>query len=106
MYGIRVAGGASQDTFCNVCADVPNRFHQIISPTKKSAKKGTKRFLQNMKNFCVKDTGRQKALDKEKRFQERLIKYFQTGNGRVAGRRVWGRGGVAGSSLINYYKLP
>jgi hypothetical protein len=48
-----------------------------------------------MKNFCVKGTGRQKALDKEKRFQERLIKHFQTGNGRVAG-----------SSLINYYKLP
>jgi hypothetical protein len=100
MYGIRVAGGASQDTFCNVYADVPNRFYQTISPTKKKrAKKGTKRFLQNIKNFCVKGTGRQKALDKEKRFQEKLIKYFQIGNGRVAGRRVWGRGELQGAAL-------
>jgi hypothetical protein len=75
-------------------------------PQQKKVQRKEQSDLQNMKNFCVKDTGRQKALDKEKRFQERLIKYFQTGNGRVAGRRVWGRGGVAGSSLINYYKLP
>jgi hypothetical protein len=52
-----------------------------------------------MKNFSVKGTGRQKALDKEKRFQERLIKYFQTGNGRVAVCRVWGRGELQGAAL-------
>jgi hypothetical protein len=79
----------------------PIAFTRPYPQQKKSAKKATKRFLQNRKNFCVKGTGRQKVLDKEKRFQ-RLIKYFQTGNGRVAGRRVWGGGGVAGISLINY----
>jgi hypothetical protein len=78
---------------------LPIAFTRPYPQQKKSAKKGTKRFLQNMKNFCVKDTGRQKALDKEKRFQERLIKYFQTGNGRVAGRRVCGRGELQGAAL-------
>jgi hypothetical protein len=55
---------------------LPIAFTRPYPQQKKSAKKGTKRFLQNMKNFCVTGTGRQKALDKEKEISRKTNQIF------------------------------
>lgn len=71
MYGIRVAGGASQDTFCNVYADVPNRFTQTISPTKKKVqRKEQSDSYKTLKISVLKALGGKRHLIKKKDFKK------------------------------------